>query len=565
MSVFSSLRQLPLRTWQTLRGALIWMVLAAVLDGLAGLALVPLMLAWFDPAAPDALQPVWLLLGLTLLHALVSYIAQRRGYLAGAGLATGLVSRLLAHLPRLPLGRQRHLEDLVRGPVFNSMSIPAHLLAPLITALVTPTVVVLGLFAIAPRLALLLALAYLPLFGLLRWAGRRSLELEQQRQAVDRHAGQLLQAFAEQQPLMRSSADASQGQVALREALQQQHQATRSLNRRALPASLGFASAVQLVFSAVLVGGVLAVAAGHLPGALLVAVLVLLVRFVEPLSQLAQLDQALRMAWQALAQVLGVLGEPTLFSPQPGLQPRDASLQGQGLNSYGEHGEHLLKDLDLHCAPGTFTAIVGPSGAGKSTLLALLGRGMDAQAGEVRLGQVDIRQLSEQTLAAQLTQVFQDSGLFAGSLLWNVSMARPQATPAQLQQAAEAAALDEVLASLADGWHSEVGPGGALLSGGQRQRVGLARALLSEAPIVLLDEPTASLDARSEARVNRSLRALRGRRTLVLVSHNPALVRDADQILVLEAGRLSGCGSHEQLLATHPWYAQFVEQQRVDG
>ncbi|MGE8390964.1 ABC transporter ATP-binding protein [Pseudomonas sp. BIGb0427] len=563
MSVFSSLRQLPQRTWLALRAALIWMVLAAVLDGLAGLALVPLVLAWFDRAGADVLQPVALLLGLTLLQALVSYIAQRRGYLAGAGLAAGLVSRLLEHLPRLARGRQRHLDDLVRGPVFSSMSIPAHLLAPLITALVTPTVVVLGLFALAPSVALALAVAYLPLFGLLRWAGRRSLDLEQQRQAVDRHAGQLLQTFAEQQALMRSSAVASQGQVALREALQQQHQATRSLNRQALPASLGFASAVQLVFSALLVGGVLAVAAGHLPGALLVAVLVLLVRFVEPLSQLAQLDQALRMAWQALAQVLGVLAQPILHSPQPGLQPLDASLQGQGLSSYGEHGEHLLKDLDLYCASGTFTAIVGPSGAGKSTLLALLGRGMDAQAGEVRLGQVDIRQLSEQTLAAHLTQVFQDSGLFAGSLLWNVSMARPQATPGQLQQAAEAAALDEVIASLAEGWHSEVGPGGALLSGGQRQRVGLARALLSPAPILLLDEPTASLDARSEARVNRSLRALRGRRTLVLVSHNPALVRDADQILVLEAGRLSGSGSHEQLLATHPWYAQFVEQHGV--
>ncbi|WP_263143533.1 ABC transporter ATP-binding protein [Pseudomonas sp. RIT-PI-AD] len=563
MSVFSPLRHLPEVAWQALRGALAWMVLAAVLDGLAGLALVPLILAWFDGSRAAVSQSVWLVLGLTLLQAIAGYTAQRRGYLAGAGLAAGLVARLLEHLPRLPLGRRRHLEGLVRGPVFNSMGIPAHLLAPLITALVTPTVVVLGLFALEPRLAWAVALAYLPLFALLRWAGRRSLDLERQRQAVDRQAGQLLQAFAEQQPLIRSSGDASQGQQALRTALHAQHQATRSLNRRALPASLGFATAVQMMFSLVLAGGVLAVAAGYLPGALLVAVLVLLVRFIEPLSQLAQLDQALRMAWQALSQVLTVLGAPALQSPQPGRQPLDASLQGQGLQCYGENGEQLLKDLDVYCAPGTFTAIVGPSGAGKSTLLALLGRGMDPQAGEVRLGQVDIRQLSERTLAENLTQVFQDSGLFAGSLLWNVSMARPEATPAQLQQAASAAALDEVIDSLPDGWHADVGPGGGLLSGGQRQRVGLARALLSEAPIVLLDEPTASLDARSEARVNRALRALHGRRTLVLASHNPALVREADQILVLEGGRLSGCGRHEQLLATHPWYAQFVEPEQA--
>lgn len=565
MSFFSPLRHLPDATRRVLRGALTWMVLAAVLDGLAGLALVPLILAWFDGAPADVLRSAGLLLGLTLLHALVSYAAQRRGYLAGASLAAGLVGRLLTHLPRLPMTRQRDLHGLVRGPVFNSMGIPAHLLAPLISALVTPTVVVLGLGLIEWRLAGVLALAYLPLFALLRWAGQRSLALEHQRQAVDRHAGQLLQTFAEQQALFRSAGKASQVQAALHEALHQQHQATRLLNRRALPASLGFVGALQLLFALVLVGGVLAVAGGYLQGPLLVAVLVLLVRFIEPLSQLAQLDQALRMAWQALSQVLAVLGSATLHSPEPGLQPRDASLQCQALNGYGDNGEHLLKDLDVQCAAGSFTAIVGPSGAGKSTLLALLGRRLDPQAGEVRLGQVDIRQLSEQTLATHLAQVFQHSGLFAGSLLWNVSMARPEATAAQLQQAAEAAALDEVLDNLPDGWLSEVGPGGALLSGGQRQRVGLARALLSPAPVLLLDEPTANLDARSEARVSRSLRALQGRRTLVLVSHNPALVRDADQILVLEGGRLSGCGSHEQLLATHPWYGQFVAQQRIDG
>lgn len=560
MSVLSHLKQLPPQASRAIRAALLWMILAAVLDGLAGLALIPLVLAWFEGGEGGWQTALWLVLGLTVLQALTGYVAQRRGYLAGAGLAAGLVSGLLMHLPRLPLGRQRHLEGLVRGPVFASMGIPAHLLAPLVTALVTPAVVVVGLFAFAPVFALLLALAYLPLFGLLRWAGRRSLALEQQRQAIDRDAGQLLQAFAEQQALMRSSAACGQGQVALREALHQQHLLTRELNRRILPASLGFAAAVQLVFATMLCGGVLAVAAGQLPGSLLVAVLVLLVRFIEPLTQLAHLDQALRMAWQALAQVLDVLASPTLHSPEPGAEPRDASLAAQGLNSCGEQGEQLLKDLDLHCAPGSFTAIVGPSGAGKSTLLALLGRAMDPQAGVVRLGQVDIRELSEPTLAAHLTQVFQDGGLFAGSLAWNVAMARPQATPAQLQQAAEAAALDEVVARLADGWQSEVGPGGGLLSGGQRQRVGLARALLGDTPVLLLDEPTASLDARSAARVKCSLRALAGRRTLVLASHDPELVRDAEQILVLEAGRITGCGSHERLLATHPWYAQFAGQ-----
>jgi ATP-binding cassette subfamily B protein len=186
------------------------------------------------------------------------YIAQRCGYLAGAGLAASLVGQLVQHLPRLPLPRQDQQAGLVRGPVFNSMGIPAHLLAPLVTALVTPTVV--GLFAIEPRLARVLA--YLPLFGLLRCAGRDSLYLEQQRQAADRHAGQLLQAFAQQQVLIRSAGDASQAQLALRQALRDQHQTTRRLNRRALPAGLGFATTVQGGFTLVLAGGVLPVAAG---------------------------------------------------------------------------------------------------------------------------------------------------------------------------------------------------------------------------------------------------------------------------------------------------------------
>ncbi|MBH9400130.1 ABC transporter ATP-binding protein, partial [Pseudomonas aeruginosa] len=209
-------------------------------------------------------------------------------------------------------------------------------------------------------------------------------------------------------------------------------------------------------------------------------------------------------------------------------------------------------------APGALTGLGGPAGAGKSSLLALLGRLHDADGGRVLLGGVDVRRLSETTLAASRNLVFQDNGLFRGSVAWNLRMARPDADLQALREVARAVGLLEEIEAWPQGWDSDVGPGGALLSGGQRQRLCLARGLLSTAPLLLLDEPTASLDAASEAQVLRSLLGLRGRRTLLVVTHRPALARLADQVLVLEEGRLRARGEHAGLSAGDAWYAAFA-------
>jgi ATP-binding cassette subfamily C protein CydCD len=203
-------------------------------------------------------------------------------------------------------------------------------------------------------------------------------------------------------------------------------------------------------------------------------------------------------------------------------------------------------------------ALVGPSGAGKSTILALLLRWFDPQAGAIRIGGVDIKDLSLDGLRSMISVVSQDTYLFHGSIEDNIRIVKPAATLEEIRAAARVAHVDDFIASLPRGYATEVGERGSQLSGGQRQRLAIARAVLKDAPILLLDEATSNTDPATDLAIQSALDTFAGQRTSIVIAHRLSTIRRSDQILVLEQGRLIEQGRHRELLAQGGAYARFL-------
>ena len=225
----------------------------------------------------------------------------------------------------------------------------------------------------------------------------------------------------------------------------------------------------------------------------------------------------------------------------------------------------VLHDVSFRVEPGETVALVGPSGAGKTTLLALLPRFYDPDAGTITLDGHDLRTLPVASVRAAVAVVAQDVQLFGASLADNIRYGRLDATDAEVEAAARAANAHDFIAALPDGYATPVGERGVKLSGGQRQRVAIARALLKNAPVLVLDEATSALDSASEAAVQDALALLMRGRTTVVVAHRLATVRDADRIVVLDAGRVVETGTHDALVARGGLYASLAARQFRDG
>lgn len=226
-------------------------------------------------------------------------------------------------------------------------------------------------------------------------------------------------------------------------------------------------------------------------------------------------------------------------------------------------GAAILKEVTFTVPPGTRTALVGPSGAGKSTLLALVERFYEVSEGAVRIGGVDIRQMSHDQLRSRLGYVEQESPVLAGTLRENLLLATPTATEEQLHEVLRAVNLSDLVERTPLGLDAQVGEGGVLLSGGERQRLAIARTLLAAPDILLLDEPTSNLDARNEAALKSAIDTAATGRTVLIVAHRLSTVVDADQIVVLEQGRVVAKGSHNELLETSPLYRELASHQFI--
>ena len=284
----------------------------------------------------------------------------------------------------------------------------------------------------------------------------------------------------------------------------------------------------------------------------------------RPLRALGSLNAALQEGLAGLVRVFRVIDERPSIVDRPGAEPLPS---GQGEVAFTDvsfaypDGRMGLRGLSLVARTGRTLALVGPSGAGKSTALALIPRLHDVSGGSVRIDGADVRDITLESLRGAIAYVGQDALLFDDTVAANIRFARPDASEAQLHDAARAAAAHDFITLLPNGYETSVGPGGQRLSGGQRQRIVLARALLARARILLLDEATSALDAESEAAVQNALAELRRGRTTIVVAHRLSTVRNADLVVVVEDGRVAEQGSHAELLANGGLYARLVRTQ----
>ena len=311
------------------------------------------------------------------------------------------------------------------------------------------------------------------------------------------------------------------------------------------------------VLITVLPAGVLFYAAGSITSANLITIIILSLGIVGPLIAASNFADSLGMVGTVVNEIAALLDGHELVRPT---QPVSLDSQEIRLNdvsfSYNNDGDNAIQHIDLTIKPGTVTALVGPSGSGKSTITKLIAGFWDVGAGSITLGGKDLRTIPQKQLADQIAYVSQDNYLFDDTIRENIRMGRLSASDAEVEEVAKAAGCDAFIRRLENGYDTNVGGAGGHLSGGERQRIAIARAMLKNAPIIILDEATAYIDPENEAVVQQAVSKLVAGKTLIIIAHRLSTITDSDQIVVMKDGSISGIGTHDELLKTSELYRE---------
>ena len=279
--------------------------------------------------------------------------------------------------------------------------------------------------------------------------------------------------------------------------------------------------------------------------------------FVAPLMKVSEAMEQVSMIKGNLEQVTAFLKTPELVRPSEPVSLGERTYQFEDVH-FGYKETEVLHGISFQTKPGTMTAIVGPSGSGKSTIAKLMAGFWDVTSGSVRFGGQDIRQIPFEQLMGEISYVAQDNFLFDKSIRENIRMGNPAATDEEVEAAAKRACCHDFISALPDGYNTIIGEGGSTLSGGEKQRISIARAILKDAPIIILDEATSSVDPENEQALLSAIAELTKNKTLISIAHRLSTVKNADQIIVIDQGRIAQQGTHQSLISQEGIYRNFL-------
>ncbi|WP_186134803.1 ABC transporter ATP-binding protein [Burkholderia gladioli] len=550
-------------------------IFLGILNGLTLVALVPLLHHLLAGELGDA----WIWLVLQGMGLVVCWAWRRQVEHASVqvriAVLRGCRHRIGNHIARLPVGwftpqNTARLGYILTHGMFELSELPGHLFTPIASGLVAPLVLIVALLAMYWPLGLMTLLALPVLVGVFLFSARLGQKADDVFHSNAASTGQRIVEFAQAQAVLRAFSGGNGGVRHLEEAIDRQYHAGKRLIAVSTASVVLNTWTVQAVFAALLVAATCWLnshlgAMQHADAAISVIVCLLLVcRFIDPLLDVAGYGEVLRSARGQLGAVVEMLDEKPMPEPDDPQRPRDDSVEMRDVGfRYAPGTPDVLHRVNMRIEPGSMVALVGASGSGKTTVARLIARFFDVSEGSVLLGGVDVRNIAHAQLAARISQIFQSSYLFQGSIADNIRIGKTDATDEEVMEAARLAGVMEIVERLPQGIDTSVGEGGARLSGGECQRVSIARALIKDAPILLVDEATAALDAENQATVTKTLARLRGQRTLIIIAHQLSTVMMADQIVVLDGGSVAESGTHEQLLALQGRYARFLAQRRA--
>ncbi|MDG4765898.1 ABC transporter ATP-binding protein [Solwaraspora sp. WMMD406] len=548
---------------------LVFIVTTAVLQGIAFLLLVPLLRALF--AADTAAAGTWLI-AVTVVgvgYMLTTWFASQIGMKASSALLDSLLTRLGDRLVELPVAwfgadRSGLIAGIAtQGAMFVS-TLPYAILRQIIIGFVTPGTVLVGMYFFDWRLALAMTVMVPVLLIGYRWLRAAIGRSDAVHAEAVTDASNRVIEFARVQPALRTAGEGSVADRLVEDALQNQHRAYRGMLVTGGAGIATFAGLVQLSLTLLLVVGAYLAVGGTVDIATLIALLVLGVRFNEPIVAAGDLGGGVAVARTTLDQLDRLAAVAALPEPETAASPTDWSIEFDDV-TFGYGHAPVLRNISFVAPSGAMTAIVGPSGSGKTTITKLIARLYDPESGTVSLGGVPLPELGTAVVEAAVAPVFQDVYLFDDTILNNVWIGNPDLPREEVIAAATRARVDEIADRLPGGWDARVGEGGTNLSGGERQRVSIARALLKDAPVVLLDEATAALDIGNEIAIGEALDAIRADRTLIVVAHRLQTIVTADRIIMLDGdGGIRETGSHAELLAVGGVYAGYWHE-RVES